>query len=338
MAWRVLVTARAFWVSGGQAKADLEAAGCAVLFSPEAGPLKEETLIAQLQNCDAVIGSSDPYNASVFAACPHLKVVSRCGVGIDSVDTTAATAAGILVTNTPGAMTESVGDYTFALLLGIARRIHEGDALMRSGGWGEYPGAAVAGKTLGLVGCGQIGQAVARRASGFAMRVLAYDPQVGAQGLANDLSHVQFASLETVLQESDFVSLHAPNLPETRNMFNAERFALMKPTAYFINTARGALVDETALVTALEQGKIAGAATDVYQQEPLPADSPLRTAPRLLLTPHNAFNSVEAAENMSRLSAVNVLSALQGEVPYGLVNRAVLSTPQLRLETLQGKN
>lgn len=331
MAWRVLVTARAFWVSGKQANDDLLEAGCEVLHSPEAGPLAEAVLIEQLQGMDAVIASSDPYNERVFAACPQLKVVSRCGVGIDSVDAEAATRAGIIVTNTPGAMTESVGDYTFALLLGIARRIHEGDALMKAGGWGEYPGAAVSGRTLGLIGLGQIGQAVARRAGGFGMPILAYDPQVEAQGVPAGLPPIQFTDLDTLLQESDYVSLHAPNLPETRNMFNAQRFSLMKPTSYFINTARGALVDETALVEALEQGKIAGAAIDVYQQEPLSKESPLRKAPRLLLTPHNAFNSVEAAANMSRQSAENTILALTGERPKGFVNPSVWNAENLRL-------
>lgn len=331
MNWRVLITARAFWVSGKQASLDLQHAGCEVVHSQEAGPLPESVLIEQLQGIDAVIASSDPYNANVFAHCPDLKVVSRCGVGIDSVDTEAATEAGIIVTNTPGAMTDSVGDYTFALLLGIARRIHEGDALMKAGGWGEYPGAAVSSKVLGLIGLGQIGQAVARRAGGFAMQILAYDPQVQAQGVPPGLPPIQFTDLETLLQQSDYVSLHAPNLPETRNMFNAQRFSQMKPSAYFINTARGALVDEVALVEALEQNKIAGAAIDVYQKEPLPADSPLRAAPRLLLTPHNAFNSVEAAENMSRLSAENTLMALSGTQPKGFVNPSVWRADNLRL-------
>jgi phosphoglycerate dehydrogenase-like enzyme len=331
MGWKVLVTARAFWVSGGKAKAALEAAGCEVVFSPEAGPLPEARLIELLQGCEAVIGSSDPYNASVFAQSPQLKTVARCGVGIDSVDVAAATAAGVIVTNTPGAMTDAVGDYTFALMLGVARRIHEGDALMKSGGWGEYPGVLVCGKTLGLVGLGQIGQAVARRAAGFGMRILAFDPPAQERGIPADLPPVQFTDMETLLAESDFVSVHAPNLPETRQMFNAERFAQMKPTAYFINTARGALVDEAALIAALEQGTIAGAATDVYSQEPLPADHPLRRAPRALLTPHNAFNAAEAAEAMSVQSAENVLAVLRGENPAGLVNVAVMRSETLRL-------
>ena len=331
MDWHVLVTARAFWASGQAVETALQAVGCVIIRSPEAGPVPEAHLIELLRGCDAVIASSDPYNVSVFSRCPQLKVVSRCGVGIDSVDVAAATAAGVIVTNTPGAMTDAVGDYTLALLLGIARRIHEGDALMKNGGWGEYPGVLVSGKTLGLVGFGQIGQAVARRAAGFNMRILAYDPQAWERGVPADLPPLRFTDLDTLLAESDFVSLHAPNLPETRNMFHAERFARMKPTAYFINTARGPLVDEAALIHALENKQIAGAALDVFHQEPLPPDHPLRRAPRILLTPHNAFNAVEAAETMSRLSAENVLAVLRGESPAGLINPEVLESSALRV-------
>jgi glyoxylate reductase len=339
MGWKVLVTARAVWVSGQAAMGALTEAGFEVARSPQAGPLPEAMLIEQLSGCDAVVGSSDPYNANVFRACPRLKVVSRCGVGIDSVDLPGATAAGVVVTNTPGAMTDAVADYTFALLLGITRRIVEGDNLMRSGGWGEYPGVLVCGKTLGLVGLGQIGQGVARRAAGFGMRILACDPPLAAQGrqaLPPDFPAVEFTDLDTLLAQSDFVSLHAPSLPETRGLFDAERFARMKPTAYFINTARGALVDEPALIAALEQGQIAGAALDVYSAEPLPADSPLRRAPRCLLTPHNAFNAAEAASAMSLQSAENVIALARGERPKGVCNPDVLVSTALRLPNFGG--
>jgi phosphoglycerate dehydrogenase-like enzyme len=330
----VLVTARAFWASGQAARAALEAVGCQVRDSPEAGPLPEEKLISLLQGCRAVIGSSDPYNARVFVACPQLEIVSRCGVGIDSVDLEAATQAGVLVTNTPGAMTDAVADYTFALLLGLVRRIVESDALMRSGGWGEFPGVLVCGKTLGLVGMGQIGQGVARRAAGFDMRVLAYDPPLAAAGpgaLPEGLPAITFLELDDLLAQSDFVCVHAPATPETQNLFNAARFARMKPSAYFINTARGSLVDEAALQHALETGQIAGAAIDVYRQEPLPSDHPLRRAPRCVLTPHNAFNAVEAAAQMSLLSAQNILSLLRGERSASVCNPAVWDSPALRL-------
>ena len=326
MAWKVLVTARAFWTSSRATSELLPSAGCKVVRSAEAGPLPESELIAQLDGCDAVIASSDPYTERVFAACPRLKVVSRCGVGIDSVDLKAATKAGVVVTNTPGAMAEAVADYTFGLLLALARHIPAGDALMRSGGWGEFPGTLAYGKVIGLVGTGMIGQGVARRAAGFGMHVLAYDPPLQAavdSGSRVELPSMEFVSLEELLARSDFVSVHAPNLPETRGMFNATRFAQMKPSAHLINTARGALVNETDLLAALETGQIAGAAIDVYQNEPLPPDHPLRSAPRCVLTPHNAFNTVESAETMSRVSVENVLAPMQGNRPPGLCNPEV---------------
>jgi phosphoglycerate dehydrogenase-like enzyme len=326
MSWRVLVTARAFWANGSAATDLLVSAGCEVVHSAVAGPVPESDLIAQLSDRDAVIASSDPYTERVFTECPRLKLVSRCGVGIDSVDLKAATEAGVVATNTPGAMTEAVADYTFGLLLSLARRIVEGDALMHSGGWGEFPGTLAYGKVIGLVGAGMIGQGVARRAAGFGMHVLAFDPPLKAAvdaGGAPDLPSMRFVPLDEVLARSDFVCVHAPNLPETRGMFNAARFAQMKRSAYLINTARGALINETDLIAALEAGEIAGAAIDVFQQEPLPADHPLRKAPRCLLTPHNAFNTVESAEVMSRMSAENVLEAMQGRRPPGLCNPEV---------------
>lgn len=333
MNWHVLVTARAFWFSGDQARAALEGARCTIIHSPNAGPVPEDELIELLHNCDAVIASSDPYTARLFRECPKLKVVSRCGVGYDSVDVNAATEAGIIVTTTPGAMTDAVADYTWGLILALARKIPAGDALMRSGGWGEYPGVLVCGKTLGLVGFGAIGRGVARRAAGFDMKILAYDPAWTADSdPPAGMPPIEFTSLDDLLDRSDFVSLHAPNTPETKHMFNTARFVKMKRTAYFINTARGALVDEAALVEALQNGTIAGAAVDVYTAEPCPPDDPLRSAPNIVLTPHNAFNAMEAAEEMSRLSAENILSVMRGDRPAGILNSEVYERTGLRAE------
>ncbi len=322
---RVLVTARAFWVSGTEAEAELDRSGVQAIRSSVAGPLSEESLIRELEGCAAVIGSSDPYGAAVFSARPELQIVARCGVGIDSVDLDAATAAGVLVTNTPGAMTEAVADYTFGLMLALARRIHEADRTMRAGGWGELRGTLVAGKTLGLLGAGRIGQAVARRAIGFGMRVLACDPALQETTLL-----MTPVSLDELLAESDFLSLHAPGTPQTLGIMNRERFSKMKRTAYLINTGRGALVNEADLVACLSDGTIAGAALDVFRTEPLPADDPLRSAPNLLLTPHNAFNASEATELMSLLSARSVIEALAGHRPAELCNPAVWESPRRR--------
>ena len=335
MAKRVLITARAFWDHGTYAEATLKDNGIEVVYTPTPGPLPEATLLPLLEGFDAVIASSDGYTAQVFASNPKLQIVSRWGVGIDSIDLKAATDAGALITNCPGSMTDPVADYTFALLLSLARKIPEGDAMIRKGGWGELTGVLVCGKTLGLVGLGQIGQGVARRAGGFGMRILAYDPplQANKSALPPELANVEFVTLEELFAQSDFVSLHAPNVPETRNLVNAERLAQMKPSAYLVNTARGALVDETALRTALEAGQIAGAALDVYAKEPLAPDHPLRNAPRCVLTPHNAFNARETALATSMQTVQNVLNLWKGERNVPVCNPAVWDSPALRLKT-----
>lgn len=327
MSWTILATARAFWVSGQDAQRQLEETGCKVIHSPRPGPFPTEELIPMLEGCDAVVAASEPYNAEVFAACPQLKVVSRCGVGTDSVDMKAAAEAGVIATNTPGAMTQAVADFTLALMLAAARRLPEADALMRAGGWQELRGSGVSGKTLGLIGTGRIGSAVAERAIGFRMRILAYDPVVSSVGIPG----VEFVDLETLLQESDFVSLHCPATPETTGMMNKERLEKMKPSAFLINTGRGALINETDLLQALHLETIAGAALDVYQQEPLPADHPLRSAPRTVLTPHNAFNALESTQEMSRQSALNILDLMQGRIPANVCNPNVWNSPHLRI-------
>ncbi len=326
---RVVVTARAFWDNGEAAEAMLTAAGIEVAHSSEAGPHGADVLARLLEAADGVIAATDAYTESLFAACPRLRVVSRWGIGTDTVDHEAATRAGVIVTNTPGTTTEAVADYAFALILALARRIPEGVAIMRAGGWAELPGTLVWGKTLGLVGYGSIGQAVARRASGFAMRVLAYDP---AQSVleAPGRPPAEFVPLDALLSKSDFVSLHAAVTPESRGVIGARELGLMKPTGYLVNTARGALIDGKALVDALERGRIAGAAYDVYSEEPLPPNHPLRRPDRSLPTPHNAFNAVEAARATSRMAADNIVAALRGQRPLGLCNAEVWDAPWRR--------
>jgi len=323
----VLVTARAFHDSGQVFWNRLTEAGCTVRAAALWGPLADDQLIDACYDVDAVIAATDPYDDAFFSACPRVKLVARCGVGVDSVDLVSATRHGVLVTNVPDAMTDAVADYCFALLLGLVRRIPEGDACMRRGGWEEYPGIELRGKRLGLVGFGKIGQEVARRAMGFGMEVVAYDPYWNSGYDAVGRSFVEGCSvtpmdLEVLLRTSDVVSIHAPNTPQTRHLISASRLGMMKPTAYLINTARGALVDSAALVEALQSGHLAGAAIDVYEQEPLPADHPLRYVPRLLLTPHNAFNAREAAERMSEGCALPILDLLACRKPQHLCNPA----------------
>ena len=327
----ILVTARAFHDSGIDAWKSLEAAGCRITISDRWGPLTEASLIEQLQNMDAVIAATDPYSPAVFAQCPALKLVARCGVGIDSVSLPAATEAGVIVTNVPDAMTDAVADYCFALLLSGVRRICEGLQCMQEGGWTELRGFELTGKVLGLVGFGKIGQAVMRRAIGFGMKVIAYDPYYRNPSRASLFPNVEFVELDDVFKRSRVVSIHAPNQPDTVHLVNTSRLAMMSPDAWLINTSRGKLIDETALMDALNTKQIAAAAIDVYQMEPLPADHPLRKTPGLLLTPHNAFNSIEAAIRMSDGCAQPILDILAGRTLQNVCNPQVLSQSNLRI-------
>ncbi|MBM3494903.1 MAG: hydroxyacid dehydrogenase [Armatimonadetes bacterium] len=326
MNWRVLGTSRAFWANAQEGIRALRDAGCEVVEPASFHKYSASELIELLRDCDASLASSESYTPEVFDACPKLKIVSRCGVGYDAVDVGAATRAGVVCTNTPGAMVDAVADFTVGLILMCARRMGELDALVHAGGWAEISGTLVYGKTLGLVGFGQIGRAVARRLAGFDMRILVHDPFPGDDGGLT----IERVSLAELLSASDFASLHAPSTPETARMFGREQFAAMRPTAYFINTSRGALVDEAAIIEALNAGEIAGAALDVTAQEPLPPDHALRSAPNLILTAHNAFNAREAASRMCNMAAYQALSLMRGEEPEATINPEVYASPALR--------
>src|SRR5947207_5354098 len=280
MAWKILVTARALDEVGAPALELLRKAGCELVIPPKYGPHPADVLLGLLPGADAVLASMDKFNAEVLGstAATNLKMISRWGVGYDAIDVPAATRQGIVVAYTPGLLNETVADCAFALLMALARRIHLGHIGMIQGEWKPSWGHDVVGKTLGIIGCGRIGCAMARRGSGFNMRVIGYDvaPNDAARAVG-----VKFVSLEELLGQSDFVSLHAALTPENRGMLNETRLRLMKPNAYLINTARGAMVDEAALIRALQEKWIAGAAIDAYSVEPLPADHPLRKAPNV---------------------------------------------------------
>lgn len=327
MSWRVASTCPPFAQTGADAIRKLRAAGCALANASGAGSLRGDALIATLADVDAVVAALDGYDETVFAALPKLKLVSRWGVGFDAVDVGAATRHGVIVTNTPGVLDETVADLTLALLLGIARKIHTCSASMHHGDWLPEWGADVHSKTLGLIGCGRIGTAVARRARAFNMRVLAFDLRPNGESLALG---VEYVPMEKLLAESDFVSLHAAVTEESRGMIGAEQLRLMKPTAFLINTARGALVDETALAQALNKGMLAGAALDAFCVEPLTRFHPLRTAQNVLLTPHIASLTHENGARISEVAATAVLDLMAGKPPRFVVNPEVLAAPALR--------
>lgn len=251
-------------------------------------------------------------------------MVANCAVGVDNVDLAAATARGIAVTNTPEVLTRATAELTFALLFAAARRLGEGERLVRSGAWGGWAldqllGVELAGKQLGIVGLGRIGQAVARRAVGFELRVVYAGPRDVAGAAAVGARRVP---LDELFATSDVVSLHCPLTPETRRVVDARRLALMKPTAILVNTARGACVDEAALAAALEGGRLGAAALDVYDREPA-LDPRLHTCPRLTLAPHIGSATTEARTQMAQLCADAVIAVLSGRRPPNLVNPAV---------------
>ncbi len=311
----VLVTARAFYTFP-EATAPLAGLDVALRRAGRFGPLAEAELIEALRGCGAVIASSDPYTERVFAACPDLRVVARAGVGVDAVDLGAATRHGVVVTITPGPIAETVADYAFALLLASARRVPEAAEALRRDGWArEFLGGDVYGRCLGVVGMGAIGSGVARRARGFSMRVLGYDPALSPPQITE--RGAEPVPLDRLLAEADFVTLHASLSAGSRHLLGARELAAMKPSAYLINTARGGLLDSAALVQALKAGHLAGAALDAYEDEPLPADDPLRRAPRCLLTPHVAFSTRATTLDMARRAAAAVADVLSGRRPTG---------------------
>lgn len=292
--------------------------------------LKGETLGAALARADAVIvRSATRITKAVLERVDCLRVIGRAGVGVDNIDVEAATARGIAVLNAPSGNTISAAELAFALLLALVRHIPAADRSMRAGEWNrKLGGTELHGKTLGLVGAGRIGSAVAERARAFGMTVLAYDPFLPAER-ARSLS-IEPCSLEDLLRRADVVSLHVPLTDATQGLLDAGRLALMKPGAVLINAARGGIVDETALILALEEGRLAGAAFDVFSQEPLPADHPLRSLQNAVLTPHLGAATLEAQENV----AVEIAAAVRAALVDGDLSRAV-NAPAIGGEALR---
>ncbi|RMH37710.1 MAG: D-glycerate dehydrogenase [Deltaproteobacteria bacterium] len=284
-------------------------------------------LLAAVRDADALISLLvDRVDEELLAAAPRLRVVANCAVGYDNVDVAAATARGVAVTHTPDVLTDATADFTWALLLAVARRVVEGDALVRSGTWagwepGQLLGAPIAGRTLGIVGFGRIGRAVARRARGFDMAILYASPRpAGADAAALAARRV---SLDELLAEADVVSLHCPLTDATRHLIDRRALAAMKSTALLVNTARGACVDEAALVDALEAGDIAGAALDVFEREP-DVHPGLVASPKVVLAPHAGSATTAARAEMARLCAGAVRDVLSGRRPAHLLNPEAL--------------
>lgn len=273
----------------------------------------EENLIRELQGVSAVIAGSEPYTRKVLQALPELRVIARTGVGFDAVDLATCDELGIVITTTPGVNHHAVAEHTIAMLMAVGRGFPDQDQRVREGRWERIPYPRIMGTTLGLIGLGRIGQAVATRAVGLGMQVVACEPFPDMDFV--DEWGIELVELEELLAQSDFVSIHSPLLPETRGLMNAAKFAQMKPGSVFINTARGALVVEQDLIAALDAGHIRAAALDVFEVEPLPLSSPLVTMSNVLLAGHVAGLDNESQRDTLTMTAETIIALQQGEWP-----------------------
>jgi len=292
---------------------------------PEYAPPPKEVIIEKVRDVDALASLlSDKINAEVLDAAPKLKIVAQLAVGFDNIDVKEATKRGTYVTNTPGVLTETTADFAWALLMAVARRVAEADKYVRTGQWkvGWHPsmlsGRDVYGATLGIVGAGRIGSAVARRARGFNMKILYYDV-IPRPELEEELG-ARRLDLDMLLRESDFVSVHVPLMKATYHLVNAEKLKLMKKTAYLINNSRGPVIDEKALYEVLKEETIAGAALDVFEQEPTPVGNLLLKLDNVVVAPHISSASHETRSKMAEMVAENLIAFFEGRKPPNLVN------------------
>jgi glyoxylate reductase len=301
---------------------------CELHFNPEDTPVPAERLAEACREVEGLVVCGAQVPETVLVKAPMLRVVANVGVGYDHVDVAACTRRGILVTNTGGVLEETTADLAFSLLLAAARRIVEGDRYVRDGHWKKWEfgllwGADVYRKTLGIYGFGHIGQAMARRGRGFSMRILYHSRHRVSEAVEGELG-AEYVDRETLLRESDFLSLHVPLTSETRHLIKAEDLRRMKPTAFLISAARGPVVDEEALVAALRDQAIAGAGLDVFEREPQ-VHPGLLSLPNVVLMPHVGSATGETRLRMAMLAAENLLAALAGRRPPNLVNPEALS-------------
>lgn len=298
-------------------------------------PPPASALRSALADADAVLSMvTDKIDARMIASAPRLRIISNLAVGVDNIDLEAATRAGIAVGHTPGVLTEATADLAFGLLMATARRIAEADRHVRAGKWSTWGPMTMLGRdvhssTLGLIGFGAIGQAMARRAMGFGMRVLYLKHRSGKVMPMHDarLAGATGVSLHRLLTQSDYVSIHVPLTPETRHMFGARQFAAMKPGAILINTARGGVVDQAALVAALKSGQLAGAGLDVTDPEPIARRDPLLRLDNVVITPHIGSASIAARASMAAIAVDNILDVFAGRLPRRCANIPVRLRP-----------
>jgi D-3-phosphoglycerate dehydrogenase len=306
----VLVIANILHQKEGPFADALRGAGFTIRF-PKDGyrQLTESELASELGEAVATIAGSEPYTPAIFKANPQLRAIARTGVGYDSIDVPSASAANVAVCVTPGANHDAVAEQTFALLLAVGRHVIANHQMVAGGGFTRAIPVPMRGRTLGIIGFGRIGRAVAKRGIAFGMRVLAFDPSPSP-----DPDDVYRTSFDRVLAESDYLSLHAPMIPTTKNLINAEAISKMKPGVRIVNTARGGLIDEPALAEALRSGHVAAAGLDVFANEP-PVGSPMLTAPNVTFAPHVAGLDYTSVIEMGLMAAQNIVDLYQGRFP-----------------------
>lgn len=308
--WKVLISAPHAMPAIARYRAELGECGCELVVRSVEERLEEEDLLPLVSDVDGIICGDDRITRRVLEHAPRLRVISKWGTGTDSIDRQSADQRGVVVCNTPDAFSEPVADTVLGYILLFARQLDHMAADMRSGLWRRLPLVALGELTLGVVGAGACGRAVIRRATSFGMRILVNDVRPISTDSLN-LPGVSQASLDTVLENSDFVSLHTPLTAETLHLLDKARLAHLKPSAILINTSRGGVVDETALIDTLREGRLAGAALDVFEQEPLPPTSPLRHLRNVYLAPHSANISPRAADRVHANTILNLLRILE---------------------------
>jgi D-3-phosphoglycerate dehydrogenase / 2-oxoglutarate reductase len=309
MTWKVLVSAPYMQPVIDRYRPVFEEHGIELFVPPVNERFEEEDLLKWIDDIDGVICGDDRFTGRVLSAASKLKVISKWGTGIDSIDKAAAEQLGIAVRNTPNAFSEPVADSVLGYILCFARNLPWMDAEMKRGVWEKIPGRALRECTLGVIGVGNVGQAVVRRAVGFGMTILGNDIRQ-IPSTFREITGINMVSKEELLREADFVSLNCDLNPGSYHLMGEAEFALMKPDAVLINASRGPVVDEHALVIALQEGRIAGAAMDVFEEEPLPEGSPLRQMDNVMLAPHNSNSSPEAWERVHRNTSRNLLEEL----------------------------
>ena len=301
----------------------LENSGFEVELDPRPRRLYEEELIKKLPNIYAFLGSAVPFTKQVFDVCKNLKIISRTGVGYDSIDLEEANRRGIAVTITPGAHAEAVSEFTLALMLATARRVVECDKAARSVNWIRFPGPSLFRKKLGIIGTGFIGKKLAEIVQSFDMRILAYDVKHDS-GFAEKYNVYYCNNLEDLLKEADFVCIHVPLTEFTRNLITLKHLKMMKQSAYIFNCARGGIINEADLYTALKEKIITGAGIDVFDNEPVNMDNPLLTLDNVVVGTHNAGTSWEGKNSIVKGAVINLLEFESGKQPYGILNPEVL--------------